>query len=95
MSTLSDGWKCPGCGACYAPWVLKCDSCGGGSVVVTIGCPHPPDRVYESTAGRVCGACGAHLGFPSPMFETTCAVTPAVDLPSTFEGLRVLDVRVE
>ncbi len=24
---IGGGWRCPGCGACYAPWVYKCDVC--------------------------------------------------------------------
>jgi hypothetical protein len=23
----AQGWQCPGCSKCYAPWVYKCDNC--------------------------------------------------------------------
>ena len=23
----NQGWECPRCGACYAPWVAKCSTC--------------------------------------------------------------------
>lgn len=25
MQTIRDGWRCPSCGTCYAPWVPECD----------------------------------------------------------------------
>ena len=73
MSTLSDGWKCPGCGACYAPFVQKCDSCGPATAVTIVGgCNH--DLTVESTAGRVCAKCGALLQAAtitwSPLWDT-------------------------
>lgn len=24
---MNEGWKCPGCGCCYAPFVTKCPRC--------------------------------------------------------------------
>lgn len=27
VGTQQSGWKCPGCGACYAPWMYKCSDC--------------------------------------------------------------------
>jgi len=24
---MREGWKCPECGQCYAPWVPKCSGC--------------------------------------------------------------------
>ena len=46
---MTDGWKCPGCGKCYAPWVYSCESCGKNMVVTTptttyikTGDPLPP-----------------------------------------------------
>jgi uncharacterized OB-fold protein len=35
------GWKCPGCGACYAPFVSKCSNCGPQTVKTTAW-PNPP-----------------------------------------------------
>ena len=32
---LSNGWECPGCHCCYAPWVSKCTSCGPTKVAWT------------------------------------------------------------
>lgn len=28
VQTTNMGWKCPGCGSCYAPHVQKCYNCG-------------------------------------------------------------------
>lgn len=25
---MNEGWRCPGCGRCYAPFVSKCEQCG-------------------------------------------------------------------
>ena len=35
---MSTGWKCPGCGACYAPWVAVCGNCKA----ITTPIPQPP-----------------------------------------------------
>ena len=24
---MREGWRCPGCGTCYAPWMPKCEKC--------------------------------------------------------------------
>jgi hypothetical protein len=28
---IAQGWQCPICQAIYAPWVIKCESCGSES----------------------------------------------------------------
>jgi len=28
------GWECPKCGACYAPTVTKCETCGKVTAVI-------------------------------------------------------------
>lgn len=40
------GWKCPGCGACYAPFVHKCQSCGPKATTTTTGAPFSPPPFY-------------------------------------------------
>ncbi len=41
LGNTETGWKCPGCSRCYAPWVPKCDTCGGVSgTITTIPCQH-------------------------------------------------------
>ena len=46
------GWKCPGCGRCYAPWVAECRPC---SPPTTTGQPYPAQpphgipNTYEPT----------------------------------------------
>lgn len=36
---MSEGWRCPGCGSCYAPSVSKCPECRG-----TIAFPLTPNE---------------------------------------------------
>lgn len=68
-----DGWKCPGCGACFAPWMAKCDRCPPQTVTTpgTISVPgfFWPLCVHEwgepNSAGRQCTKCGA----AEPMWE--------------------------
>ena len=53
---VREGWRCPGCGACFAPSVERCPDCPGPAAAnawprctcpseSTGGCPvHPPGR---------------------------------------------------
>ena len=48
---MSSGWKCPGCGRCYAPWVAECRPC---SPPTTTSQPYPapyphgrPPNIYK------------------------------------------------
>jgi hypothetical protein len=75
---VSDGWKCPGCGACFAPWVDECSHCApwpvqlSGTVTITwpdnmTFCPHLRLEP-ETSGGQQCLDCGAWirpLGFNS------------------------------
>lgn len=36
------GWICPKCGRVYAPWVDKCQYCGGSTITYT-----PPTCPYQ------------------------------------------------
>lgn len=40
-SGMSTGWRCPGCGKCYAPWVASCGTCPI-PVPATYTNPNPP-----------------------------------------------------
>lgn len=44
---MNDGWKCPGCGRCYAPWMPECTKCG------------PPKA--ETPGSPRCGVCGTFI----------------------------------
>lgn len=37
-----NGWICPKCGRVYAPWVDKCQYCGGSTITYT-----PPTCPYQ------------------------------------------------
>ena len=39
MIGVNTGWRCPGCGTCYAPWVYECLRCAG-SGAGTVYCSH-------------------------------------------------------
>jgi hypothetical protein len=34
-----DGWRCPGCGAYYAPFVERCGLCMPRAVALSTSCP--------------------------------------------------------
>lgn len=50
---MSDGWKCPGCGRCYAPTMEQCPVC--------ISVPHMPSPVYRDNPDRL-PKCGCPVG---------------------------------
>lgn len=52
-----EGWRCPGCGRCYAPFIPQCESCNPGNVQTT------------SSIGVTCGGCGS---FPCRGTGTAC-----------------------
>lgn len=33
---MSMGWKCPGCGGCYAPWVAACQTCAPRTITTPV-----------------------------------------------------------
>ncbi len=64
---MNEGWKCPGCGTCYAPWVPKCDTCVGTSTtqwipssIVIQECEHVWGE--PGTLGVTCDKCGILMG---------------------------------
>jgi hypothetical protein len=72
---MTEGWKCPGCDACYAPFVPKCDTCGP-HVKITINptiqmpeCEHTWGSAR--TNGVFCTICGTQQ-MPAPPTTTTC-----------------------
>ncbi len=39
----TEGWICPKCGRVYAPWIDKCQYCGGSTITYTPStCPYYP-----------------------------------------------------
>jgi hypothetical protein len=50
---MNDGWKCPGCGACYAPWVPSCLGCCGKAVA--------RETAWPQLQEPKCAGCGAAL----------------------------------
>ena len=78
--TMNEGWKCPGCGSCYAPWKAKCEICGPvqdyntvGSHIVTIPCTH---EWYSDTIGTRCKKCGQYQF--SLVYSNVCTVCHTV-----------------
>jgi hypothetical protein len=69
---MSEGWRCPGCGKCYAPWVGECTTCGqplttetsGSITIITERCQCPYPLVIIETAGKHCGHCGKVIDDP-------------------------------
>lgn len=70
--TDNTGWKCPGCERCYAPWVLKCDTCGGTSETFVVPAVEECQHVWgaQTTAGISCIKCGEL----SKMFDGTITI---------------------
>ena len=65
---MSDGWKCPGCGRCFAPTVRECDGCN--SRVVSFKPPiFPPEKEVPR-----CLACGNY--HPQGLACPTMTVKP-------------------
>lgn len=36
---MTDGWRCPNCGACYSPFVQQCFNCRGAFATVFTASP--------------------------------------------------------
>lgn len=57
------GWKCPGCGACYAPIITECRRCNApvtsAASTDVMRCIHLRQR--QDTSGRACMDCGEFL----------------------------------
>lgn len=43
----TNGWVCPKCGRVYAPWIDKCQYCGGSTYTYT-----PPTCPYQWWCGH-------------------------------------------
>lgn len=72
------GWECPKCGAVYAPWKAKCDTCIGASTVqwiptpiVVQECEHVWGEPGQSTIGVTCEKCGQLQNGPQPFTITS------------------------
>lgn len=73
--SATDGWKCPGCGRCYAPAVGSCSACDPMSNQTYAGDFHGMPFFVEkrlscclcakSVAVTIDGICLACLGCPS------------------------------
>jgi hypothetical protein len=70
---MSEGWRCPGCGKCYAPWAGECTTCGKPGFASsdnlafdfgTCQCQHP--SVVWLTDGKRCAACWKPLPSVDP-----------------------------
>lgn len=55
---MNEGWKCPGCGSCYAPWKAKCDVCVPSQAYTIQSIPTCNHEWYSDTAGTRCSKCG-------------------------------------
>lgn len=51
---MSEGWKCPGCGRCYSPFVASCSACDPSSYRAV---PYYPGMI--GTDWVRCGMCGS------------------------------------
>jgi hypothetical protein len=66
-----EGWRCPSCGAVYAPWMAKCSTCpikvvrSGHTITITPQYPPDPECDHDWLAWAdgpaTCGKCGAAL----------------------------------
>lgn len=54
---MTEGWKCPSCGTCYAPWVAQCARCLGGQTNDVL-CRH---TWTADTWGMYCLRCGTRI----------------------------------
>ncbi len=74
---MNEGWKCPECGTCYAPWVPKCDMCKGNTLqwipspIVIQECEHIWGEPGTSAFGVTCEKCGQLQNGPQPFTITT------------------------
>ena len=64
---MTQGWECPRCGGCYAPFVQGCPRCQPRSTVAAgsvaafptpWGVPCIHDWIGEDTEGSYCRKCG-------------------------------------
>jgi uncharacterized OB-fold protein len=76
---LNEGWKCPECKQVFAPFVMKCDTCGD-KIKITIN-PVTDNRKYcvhtwsvPRTNGTFCTMCGMQKP-EAPPTGTTCGGT--------------------
>lgn len=74
---MADGWCCPKCGRCYAPWVAECLPCNGGPVVTSTSIRMSP----VCTCGQTSGPCPVHpdihtsFGGSWPTTLCNCGIT--------------------
>ena len=92
---MNEGWQCPGCGACYAPWVPKCESCSGINIVVNTTMDNVTQCQHQwSTAqsnGIHCLLCGVP---PHPSMSTYQAHTCVHDWINGPDGIYCRDCDV-
>lgn len=53
-----EGWRCPGCGRCYSPFVMRCEVCGGSGLF-------EPRLTYRSRGATTCPSCGRPRATPA------------------------------
>ena len=74
-----EGWRCPSCGACYAPFVDRCYSCKGHALSFT-GAERAPIALCPGCASSPCRAnstaCRSLL--PEPQLTTAGSDTTTV-----------------
>jgi hypothetical protein len=75
-----NGWTCPKCGACYAPFIGECHRCNSPNTTqiatgtgVPFPCTHP--SVISDSAGLHCAYCGKRIDPTTPPI-ITCEAKP-------------------
>lgn len=66
-----DGWKCPGCGRCHAPFVASCSACDPSNYRTIAGYP------VQINPNLTCSQCGNHAAITFDGIGQCCIGKPA------------------